>query len=111
MIGEKKPGNHSDATFLSTGSDNSVSEGDTIRQLQHCLYYCSTVVPTVEELYIFLCICYFTMLDEKRFRAHSDTVVMDTSGGSLVSDGEKYISIATLQWFFNIRQGSTGRRQ
>jgi len=51
------------------------------------------------------------MLDEKRLWAHSDTVVMDTSGGSLVSDGEKYISIATLQWFFNIRQGSTGRRQ
>ena len=67
-----------------------------IRQLHDCLYYCSTAVPTVEEI-IFLCICYFTMLDEKRFRAHSDTVVMDTSGGSLVSDGEKYIAIATLQ--------------
>jgi len=33
MIGEKKPGDHSDATFLSMGGDNSVSEGDTLVKL------------------------------------------------------------------------------
>jgi len=53
MIGEKKPGDHSDVTFLSTGSDNSVSEGDTYKTIATLLVLLFHCGPHCRGNYIF----------------------------------------------------------